>query len=826
MLDWAKFYLEQGLSVIPIKFKSKEPLVSWKEYQNRKPTEEEIKKWFSEGFKNIAIVCGAVSGNLVVFDFDSKETFQQFLLKVPEQIVEKVKKTWVVRTGKGIHVYFRTQKPPKSTTLRVIGLDIQGEGKYVVAPPSLHPSGKIYEFITDLRKSEIITLTDEEYELILSEFKEKEGEKEEPKLQRLSEGQKEQIVKLILPYWTKGRRHLLALMIAGALYWHGYDVNDAIAIIEEICKKTKDEEIKDRIRAVEDTFKRASETNIAYKTWLQKAGISGEEYDRIVLELLDIIKGSFIVGNGKLTVRKNYNTLIVADFNKAIIRELKVKKDGEIFVSDTIAMAVPERVRVIQTEDAELLKVSFRTPEGFVLTLEGDIEEIVNQLKKNTVRVTSRRKIEDALSLIISKMIQINWCEVVRGEKVVGLVINDGDLVAVDYDMNLPDPAEVKEALELLNKFVELSEFSQSRVKKIAKLIKWFTIAGLGWVYKQKGLWIPHCYIYGESDTGKSKSAQFLSNIWKEFPSLSLGSIDSPYRFGLAISQTTFPVVVNEMDFDSLDSEIIELWKNAVESQVVRSRYGRKVKAYGVFCFTSNTSVPTNKAIQKRLIIIHFDPTDSEILTNQREKFEKLELERKKLQAIGRFVANYIKSNIDIITNVPWEELAELLLSKCYEYAGLEIPKWVKEKDKDEEEDTRSSKAEEIRAVIFSECAKYVHEYYDEANAYSLFYELSKKIPWICTREREGDVVLLRPLLKLLKQHDIKLASLKDLTYYIPNAKYVAKIKVSGRVLSGVIVDPVEFGKWLGFISFVDETEREGVQEWLDKELERWYHDT
>jgi hypothetical protein len=51
---------------------SKRPLISkWGEYQNRRPTEEEVKKWFTDfPSANIGIVTGKVS-NIVVFDFDS-----------------------------------------------------------------------------------------------------------------------------------------------------------------------------------------------------------------------------------------------------------------------------------------------------------------------------------------------------------------------------------------------------------------------------------------------------------------------------------------------------------------------------------------------------------------------------------------------------------------------------------------------------------------------------------------------------------------------------------------------------------------------------------
>ena len=806
MVEYALLYLRRGLSIIPIEYKGKKPLISWKEYQKRRPSEKEVREWFGSGKDvNIAIVCGSVSDDLMVIDFDSQEAFQKFLEKLPEDFAKIINKTWVVETGKGYHIYFRTPKPVGCRSFRDIGVDIRGEGGYVLAPPSVHPSGKEYTFKTDPEENDIYLLSEWELEKILSIFERK--KKIEPKsAQKLTESQIEQIVRVLLPYWQEGRRHHLALMLAGLFYWHGYPRDDAVAVVHRIATQAKDDELEDRIRAVVETYERANSKNIAYKTWLEEAGIKGDEFDRLVLQLLEIVEGNFVAGNGRLTVRKSYNTLIVADYRRSIIKELRIRRNGEIVLSDTIATAVPYKVTVIQTEDSELLKVLFKTPEGTILSFEGSIEDVVGQLRKNTVRVTSRRKAEDALSLLISKMIQIGWCEVVRGDKVIGLVLNDGELVAVDYDMELPTPLEVKEALEVLNRFVDLSRFNESRVRKLAKLIKWFTVAGLGWIYKEFKRWLPHCYLYGESDTGKSKSAQILSNIWMEFPSLSLGSIDSPFRLGSALSQTTFPIVVNEMDFEALDVEVIELWKNAVEFQIARSRYGRNVKAYGIFCFTSNASIPSNKAIRKRLMILHFDPNDSEVLSRQKEQFEKLEVERRKLQAIGRFVANYVKANLDKLEAMHWEDFAELLLEKAYEYAGLDVPDWVKEKGDDEDEDVRTSKAEEIRAVIFSECARFVHEIYDEENAIELFHDLSRRIPWICVRKNKGDVILLRPLLNLLKQHGVKLASLRDLTYYIPNSEYKSKLWISNnRVLSGVVVDPVEFGKWLGFVEPLSE---------------------
>ena len=84
-------YLKQGLSVIPVTSpqmispdtpekemieKCKRPLISWKDYQTRLPTEKEICQWFDQHpDANIGIVTGKIS-NLVVFDLDSTDAIE------------------------------------------------------------------------------------------------------------------------------------------------------------------------------------------------------------------------------------------------------------------------------------------------------------------------------------------------------------------------------------------------------------------------------------------------------------------------------------------------------------------------------------------------------------------------------------------------------------------------------------------------------------------------------------------------------------------------------------------------------------------------------
>jgi len=147
----AKYYLDLCLSVVPLKYREKRPIIKWKEYMFRKPRKEEVDKWFLWRNRNIGIVCGKVSGNLAVIDFESPEVFKKFLRKVRKtDLARKVANTWIVRTGKGYHIYFRVKGGVPRTRLRLpVGVDIKGEGGYVVAPPSIHPMLRRYTFITN-----------------------------------------------------------------------------------------------------------------------------------------------------------------------------------------------------------------------------------------------------------------------------------------------------------------------------------------------------------------------------------------------------------------------------------------------------------------------------------------------------------------------------------------------------------------------------------------------------------------------------------------------------------------------------------------------------
>ena len=143
--EHAAQYRKYGFSVIPIKNGSKKALVPWKEYQTRRPTKQELKSW-GKSFPdaNIAIVTGKVSG-VVVVDADSKDAIK-FVKKlgVPDG-------TPMVRTKRGAHFYFRyPDSGVPSRSFKEHNLDIKSDGGYVLAPPSVHPDGGTYKWMTEL----------------------------------------------------------------------------------------------------------------------------------------------------------------------------------------------------------------------------------------------------------------------------------------------------------------------------------------------------------------------------------------------------------------------------------------------------------------------------------------------------------------------------------------------------------------------------------------------------------------------------------------------------------------------------------------------------
>lgn len=152
MLNEALKNLSFGWSVIPLKPHSKEPLIKWAEFQNRRASEAEVREWFAKcPTLNVGIVTGNISQTAVV-DLDGPEG-----LETARKL--NLSSSLTVITGNGRQLYYQCPINEIGNSVRLYpGLDIRAEGGYVVAPPSIHPSGKTYRWLRPLTASSVALL--------------------------------------------------------------------------------------------------------------------------------------------------------------------------------------------------------------------------------------------------------------------------------------------------------------------------------------------------------------------------------------------------------------------------------------------------------------------------------------------------------------------------------------------------------------------------------------------------------------------------------------------------------------------------------------------
>jgi hypothetical protein len=141
-------YAQRGWAVFPLQERSKEPAVAGA-YKAATSNMATVLAWWDRWpDANIGLATGRVSGVWVI-DLDGDEgraSWEQLAEEHPEVVDE----TLVAATGKGYHLYWRlpTETPDPGRRIGVRpGIDIIGGNGYLVAPPSVHPSGRTYEWL-------------------------------------------------------------------------------------------------------------------------------------------------------------------------------------------------------------------------------------------------------------------------------------------------------------------------------------------------------------------------------------------------------------------------------------------------------------------------------------------------------------------------------------------------------------------------------------------------------------------------------------------------------------------------------------------------------
>jgi hypothetical protein len=144
MLSSALALAKNGMAVFPCRVRDKRPATA-NGCTDATSDLDQIRAWWQqdENF-NIAIATGAKSGIFVVdIDDDDGAAALARMGVMPDTVV--------ATTAKGEHFYFKMPKCDLRNSASKIadGVDIRGNGGYVLAPPSIHPSGARYAWDRD-----------------------------------------------------------------------------------------------------------------------------------------------------------------------------------------------------------------------------------------------------------------------------------------------------------------------------------------------------------------------------------------------------------------------------------------------------------------------------------------------------------------------------------------------------------------------------------------------------------------------------------------------------------------------------------------------------
>jgi putative DNA primase/helicase len=163
-------FANQGISVVPVATDgSKRPgLDSWKQYQERRPTTEELMRWFQSA-EGVGVICGKVSGNLEMLELEGEQLPTRYILTLKEMannaglgdVWDRINNGYVEMTPSGgIHWLYRIEgivpgntklarRPGENGNIDVLA-ETRGEGGFVIVAPSngtCHPSGGAWKML-------------------------------------------------------------------------------------------------------------------------------------------------------------------------------------------------------------------------------------------------------------------------------------------------------------------------------------------------------------------------------------------------------------------------------------------------------------------------------------------------------------------------------------------------------------------------------------------------------------------------------------------------------------------------------------------------------
>ncbi len=154
LINAIRDYLGRGLSVIPIRPRDKRPLVDWEPYAQERPRGPDWNAWWKDFARcNVAVVYAGSEvpdgQQLVCVDTDTPEAEAWVCEQSP------LPATPTVKTAKGFHRYYLAPVGYEHATAGDVTPEVRAGVHYSLLPPSVHPTGAVYEWAEGLSLADI-----------------------------------------------------------------------------------------------------------------------------------------------------------------------------------------------------------------------------------------------------------------------------------------------------------------------------------------------------------------------------------------------------------------------------------------------------------------------------------------------------------------------------------------------------------------------------------------------------------------------------------------------------------------------------------------------
>lgn len=120
----------------------------WEHRMRDRASENEIKKWFEGGRTGVGWICGNVSGDLLIIDFDDRSTFSEYKKACHDagigHLLDRIMNGYCEHSPNGAHIAVRVSPCPKSDKLArkrnddkiKTLIETRGEGGFIIVAPT------------------------------------------------------------------------------------------------------------------------------------------------------------------------------------------------------------------------------------------------------------------------------------------------------------------------------------------------------------------------------------------------------------------------------------------------------------------------------------------------------------------------------------------------------------------------------------------------------------------------------------------------------------------------------------------------------------------